>query len=229
MFEFQFYALALLLVAALGLLVHRAGFGVRLFLVGIALWLGYVSLLGYSGILRDFSPPPRILLLAVLPAFGIITWVFLTERHRPLLDSVPRWVPMVFQSFRIWVEFLLLGAYLRGLASFEPTMAGYNFDILVPLSGLLLAFLVYKKQVLAEKWVFVWNIAGLGILAVVVATFITLGAFPSLWGYEATTVKPVLGEMPYLLVAGFFMPVAVFMHFFSMVQVRQTPRPAHAA
>lgn len=189
--------------------------------------MAYISMLGYSGVLHDFSPPPRILLLVVLPAFGIISWVFLTERHRPLLESVPRWLPMVFQSFRIWVEFLLLGAYLRGLASAEPTMAGYNFDILVPLSGLALAYLVYKKRVLAEKWVFAWNAAGLCILASVVFTFMTLGAFPAIWGYETTTVKPVLGEMPYLLVAGFFMPVAVFMHVFSIIQIRQVSQLAH--
>jgi hypothetical protein len=228
MFEFQFYALALILIAALALLLRSAGIRVQGFLLGVAAWIAYISLLGYSGVLHDFSPPPRILLLVVIPAFGIISWVFLTDRHRLLLESLPPWVPMVFQSFRIWVEFLLLGAYLRGLASAEPTMAGYNFDILVPLSGLALAFLVYKKQILAEKWVFVWNVAGLGILGSVVVVFMTLGAFPSLWGYETTTVKPVLGEMPYLLVAGFFMPVAVFMHIFSIIQTRQTTRLAYS-
>ncbi len=228
MFEFQFYALAVLLIAGLALLLRRAGNWVQGFLLGMAAWMAYISMLGYSGVLHDFSPPPRILLLVVIPAFGIISWVFLTDRHRLLLDAVPPWVPMVFQSFRVWVEFLLLGAYLRGLASAEPTMAGYNVDILVPLSGLALAFLVYKKRVLTEKWVFVWNVAGLCILASVVFTFLTLAAFPSLWGYETTTVKPVLGEMPYLLVAGFFMPVAVFMHIFSMIQTRQTSRVAHS-
>ncbi|MBV6438713.1 MAG: hypothetical protein EPGJADBJ_00337 [Saprospiraceae bacterium] len=228
MFEFQFYALALILVASLGLFLIRAGVRVQGFLLGMVAWMAYISMLGHSGVLHDFSPPPRILLLVVIPAFGIISWVFLTGRHRLLLESVPPWLPMVFQSFRIWVEFLLLGAYLRGLASAEPTMAGYNYDILVPLSGLSLAFLVYKKRVFGEKWVFAWNVAGLCILASVVFTFMTLAAFPSLWGYETTTVKPMLGEMPYLLVAGFFMPVAVFMHVFSIIQIRQTSRVAHS-
>lgn len=223
MFEFQFYVLAFLLAVTLALLLRSAEIKASDFLLGIAAWISYLSLLGQSGVLYDFSPPPRILLLVVLPAFGIISWVFLTGQHRLLLASTPRWVPIVFQSFRIWVEFLLLGAYLRGLVSAEPTMAGYNYDILVPLSGVVLAYLVYQKQVLPEKWVLAWNIAGLCILAGVVFTFMTLGAFPALWGYETTTVKPVLGEMPYLLVAGLFMPVAVFMHVFSMLQIR----PAH--
>lgn len=226
MFEVQFYVLALVLIAGLALMVRRAGLDIRLFLAGMAAWIGYVSLLGYSGVLHDFSPPPRMLLLVVLPAFGIMSWLFLTERHKPLTAAVPPWVPVVFQSFRVWVELLLLGAYLRGFASAEPTLAGYNFDILVPLSGLLLAFLVYQKQVVAEKWVVVWNIAGLCILASVVFTFMTLGAFPALWGYETTTVKPVLGEMPYLLVAGFFMPVAVFIHFLSLSQIRWNASPS---
>lgn len=126
---------------------------------------------------------------------------------------------MVFQSFRIWVEFLLLGAHLKGLASEEPTMAGYNFDILVPISGLILAFLVYKQKILSEKWVITWNVMGLCILASVVFIFITLGVFPAIWGYETK-----FGDMPYPLVAGFFMPVAVMVHVFSMVQVRRAAR-----
>lgn len=226
MLELQFYLLTTILITTLSIILDSSGLKVRPFLIGIAAWLTYVSVLGASGVLRDFSLPPRIPLLLVIPAFGIISWIFLTGLHRPLLTAVPRWLPMVFQSFRIWVEFLLLGVYLQGFATAEPTMAGYNFDILVPISGLVLAFLVYKKRVLSEKWVLAWNIMGLCILASVVFTFVTLGAFPSFWGYETTTISPLIGEMPYVLVAGFLMPVAVMVHVFSIGQVRRAARLA---
>lgn len=226
MFELQFYLLATILITILTIILDNSGMKVRPFLIGIAAWLFYISVLGASGVLRDFSLPPRIPLLLVIPAFGIISWIFLTGLHRPLLTAVPRWLPMVFQSFRIWVEFLLLGVHLKGFATAEPTMAGYNFDILVPISGLILAFLVYKQKVLSEKWVLAWNIMGLCILASVVFIFITLGVFPAIWGYETTTVSPEFGDMPYPLVAGFFMPVAVMVHLFSIGQVRRAARVA---
>lgn len=221
MLELQFYLLTTILITTLTLILDNAGIKARTFLIGITAWIAYIFVLSLSGVLRDFSLPPRMPLLLVIPAFGIISWIFLTGLHRPLLGAVPRWLPMVFQSFRIWVEFLLLGVHLKGLASAEPTMAGYNFDILVPISGLMLAFLVYKQKVLSEKWVLVWNIMGLCILASVVFVFITLGAFPAIWGYEVTTVSPKFGGMPYPLVAGFFMPVAVMVHVFSIGQVRK--------
>ena len=220
MLELQFYLLATILITTLAIILDSSGVKVRPFLIGIAAWITYVSALGATGVLRDFSLPPRIPLLLIIPAFGIISWIFLTGLHRPLLTAVPRWLPMVFQSFRIWVEFLLLGVHLKGLASAEPTMAGYNFDIVVPISGLILAFLVYKKRLLPEKWVFAWNVMGLGILATVVFTFVTLGAFPSFWGYETTTISPAIGQMPYVLVAGFYMPMAVMVHVFSIGQVK---------
>lgn len=226
MFELQFYLLTTILITILTIILDNSGMKVRPFLIGIAAWLVYISVLGASGVLRDFSLPPRIPLLLVIPAFGIISWIFLTGLHRPLLTAVPRWLPMVFQSFRIWVEFLLLGVHLKGFATAEPTMAGYNFDILVPISGLILAFLVYKQKVLSEKWVLAWNIMGLCILASVVFIFITLGVFPAIWGYETTTVSPEFGDMPYPLVAGFFMPVAVMVHLFSIGQVRRAARVA---
>lgn len=226
MLELQFYLLTTILITTLTLVLHSTGIKVRPFLIGMAAWITYIFVIGTSGVLRDFSLPPRIPLLLVIPAFGIMSWIFLTGLHRPLLGTIPRWLPMVFQSFRIWVEFLLLGVHLKGLASEEPTMAGYNFDILVPISGLILAFLVYKQKVLSEKWVIAWNVMGLGILASVVFIFITLGAFPAIWGYETTTVSPKFGDMPYPLVAGFFMPVAVMVHVFSVVQVRVAARVA---
>lgn len=224
MFELQFYLLTTILITILTIILDNSGMKVRPFLIGIAAWLVYILVLGASGVLRDFSLPPRIPLLLVIPAFGIISWIFLTGLHRPLLTAVPRWLPMVFQSFRIWVEFLLLGVHLKGFATAEPTMAGYNFDILVPISGLILAFLVYKQKVLSEKWVLAWNIMGLCILASVVFIFITLGVFPAIWGYETTTVSLEFGDMPYPLVAGFFMPVAVMVHLFSIGQVRRAAR-----
>jgi len=224
MLELQFYLLTTILITTLSLILHNAGIKTRGFFIGIVAWITYIFVIGASGVLRDFSLPPRIPLLLVIPAFGIMSWIFLTGLYRPLLGTIPRWLPMVFQSFRIWVEFLLLGIHLKGLASEEPTMAGYNFDILVPISGLILAFLVYKKGILSEKWVLVWNVMGLCILASVVFIFITLGVFPAIWGYEVTTVSPKFGDMPYPLVAGFFMPVAVMVHVFSMVQVRRAAR-----
>jgi len=59
------------------------------------------------------------------------------------------------------------------------------------------------------------------LLANVVIIFNTLILRPSLWGYAESPVKPEFGALPYLLVAAAFMPLAVFLHFFSLAQLRR--------
>jgi len=223
MFEFLFYLLLLVLLATFSVGLHRAKFPLWSLWLGLALWLGYVGVLAHFGVFRDFSLPPRIPLLTVLPALGFVFWFFKTGRHRALLHRVPRWQPVVFQAFRIWVEFLILGAALRGLGSQEPTMEGYNFDIITGITAPVVALLVYRWQVLSERWVFWWNVMGLLWIVNVVFIFISLIGFPQVWGYAQTTISPDFGQMPYLLIPAFFMPSAVFMHVFSLMQLRAKP------
>ena len=225
MFETSFYLLLIALLVALSVGLHRAGAKWHPVWIGAGLWLTYIAVLAHFGVFRSFAPPPRIPLLLILPAFATMFWFFKTGRHQPLLQGVPRWQPVVFQTFRIGVEFLILGVVLRGLGPKEPSFEGYNFDILTGLTAPLMALLVYKWKALSEKWVFGWNLMGLLWLVNVVFIFVSLGVAPQIWGYAQIPISPDFGEMPYLLIAGVFMPLAVFMHAFSLAQLRNRSHP----
>jgi len=212
--------LLLLLLVALSVDLHQAKSKWLPLWIGVGLWLGYIATLAHFGVFRNFSLPPRIPLFAVLPAFGFIFWFFKTGRHHRLLHVVPRWQPVAFQTFRIGVEFLIMGAVLRGLGPMEPSFEGYNFDIITGITAPLVALLVYRWKTLSEKWVFWWNVMGLLWLVNVVFIFVSLGVAPQIWGYESIPINPGFGEMPYLLIPAFFMPSAVFMHVFSLLQLR---------
>lgn len=224
MFESIFYVLLLIILIVISLGLHRAGARWAPIWIGAAVWLVYAGTLAHFGVFRDFSAPPKIPLLLVLPAFAFIFWFFKTGRHRPLLHAVPRWQPVAFQSFRIVVEVLILGIAMLGLGSKEPTMEGYNFDIISGVTAPLVVLLAFRWKVLPEKWVFWWNIMGLFWLANVVFIFISLGVAPQLWGYQQPPISPEFGEMPYLLIPGIYMPCAVFMHVFSLAQGRTASR-----
>jgi hypothetical protein len=54
-------------------------------LVGLVLWQIYILIIGKSGILQDFSLPPRVLIFLVFPAF-LFTAVFLNFKQKQGVD-----------------------------------------------------------------------------------------------------------------------------------------------
>lgn len=199
----------------------------RRFLLGAGIWLTYMAAVAATGFFQVFSAPPRLVVFLVLPAFAFTAYFFLSKKHEDLIQAVPPSWPVYLQSFRIAVEILLLGVYWKGLGSVEPTLEGYNFDMLAGMTAPAVAYLAFQRKAMPLQLVKLWNICGLLLLANVVIIFNTLVLRPSLWGYAVSPVKPEFGTMPYLLVAAVFMPLAVFMHFFSLAQ-RTRSQAAHA-
>ena len=189
--------------------------------IGTALWLAYASALAATGFFQVFTVPPRIALFLILPLFAGMAYFFLSKKAGPLLRAVPPSWPVYIQTFRIAVECLLLGMFWKGLVSSEPTLEGYNFDMLAGSTAPIVAYLVFQRKAVPIQVLKIWNIAGLLLLANVVLIFNTLLLKPALWGYDVSPVRPEFGTMPYLLVAGVFMPFAVFMHVFSLAQIRR--------
>lgn len=186
---------------------------------GILAWWAYTATLAYSDILQDFSLPPRLALLVVLPTFLFTGVLLYRERDNAILHSIPRPWPIFFQSFRILVETLFVFSLAAGVLHEEVTIEGYNFDMLVGVSAPVVGLLVYKWEVLSEKAALVWNYIGLLVLGSVVVVFITTIYFPHMWGSAVPLAPKAFATFPFVLVASFLMPVAVFVHVLSIVQL----------
>lgn len=194
---------------------------VRGFAVASAVWLGYMYAMDATGVLQIFTPPPRIVVFLILPAFATIAWFFFSKKFEDLIRAMPPAWPVYLQAFRIGVEILILGVYLKGLGSIEPTLEGYNFDMLAGITAPFVAYFVLQRKAVPKKAALAWNIFGLLLLANVVIIFNTLFLRPEWWGYAGSPIKPEFGTMPYLLIPGLYMPLAVFLHFFSIAQIRR--------
>ena len=193
---------------------------------GAALWLMYAATLAGAGFFQDYSLPPRIPLFLIFPLFAFMAYFFFSKKFEDLIRGIPPAWPVYLQSFRIAVELLILGVFLNGLVSYEPTFEGYNFDILAGISAPAIAWLGFQRKVLPVWVLKLWNYLGLLLLANVVLIFLTLLFQPEIWGYTATTISPEFGTMPYLLIPAVYMPLAVFLHFFSLAQLRRRRRKA---
>lgn len=187
--------------------------------IGIALWTTYIFVLSSTGFFQTFTLPPRFPIFLIFPVF-LFTGIFLYRiRNSDFLRAMPKSWAVYFQTFRIAVELLFAASVAEGVLHKEVSLHGYNYDILIGLTAPTIAYLAFNRKVISEKVVIIWNFIGLGILAVVVSLFFTTVFFPTVWGATETWANPEFATFPYILVAGFLMPIAVFMHILSIIQL----------
>lgn len=196
----------------------QKSFTIRIGLI-LVVWIGYMSAVSLTGIFMNASLPPRILLFLVIPSFILFIIFFRSRSFKNIVDHVPHnWI-VNFQSFRIIVELLIYGCFTAGILPKQATFAGYNYDILIGITAPLMAFLFLRGANPPRGIMLLWNAAGFITLAIVVSVIITHAYFPALWGLKESILSQGFGAFPYTLLAGFLMPIAVFMHIFSLIKL----------
>ena len=108
------------------------------------------------------------------------------------------------------VEVIIWVAYIDKILPVETTFEGHNYDVLVGLTAIPIAFYAFKNK-LSNGLLIFWNVAGLLILANTVRVFVFSGFYPELLGLKSSVGIEFLSP-PLLFIAGIFMPLAVFLH-----------------
>ncbi|MDB4534082.1 hypothetical protein N9242_04350 [Vicingaceae bacterium] len=187
---------------------------------GLILWQHYQLAIEASGFLTDFSLPPRFLFCLVLPAF-LFTGIFLTKnRKKAWIMTIPEeWLAYI-QSFRILVEVLFVYSVSAEVLHPLVTIEGYNFDMVFGVSAILIWFLTYKLKLISKSILIFWNYLGIVVLDSVIFLFVSAVYFPNIWG-ETGMMPIAFATAPYVLVAGFLMPLAIFIHVLSIIRLRR--------
>lgn len=190
------------------------------FPVIIILWQAIVYLLSINGIYESFELPPNLVLFGILPIFIILAIVSYSKSVKKLINTVPIHIPILFQSFRIFVELLILKGFIDGFAPIAVTFKGYNYEFYFGISAILIGVL-YLKYKFNPSILLLWNLIGLIMLGIIVFLFFSCGfAHQSIWNSPTPTIGTELMHMPYLSIATLYMPLAVWMHIFSIRQIR---------
>ena len=126
-----------------------------------------------------------------------------------------------FQSFRILVELIFVASVVAGLLHKEASIEGYNFDMAYAFTVLIVGFIAFKGNSNNLKLVRAWNYVGLLVLASVIFVFMSTIYKPELYGGSAPLIPMEALTYPYVLVAGFLMPLAVFVHVLSIAQLNR--------
>lgn len=189
--------------------------------LSLIIWHIFILALSLTDILKSYDFPPRFAIAFIVPSF-IFTGVFLyRSRNKKWINSIPEQWIIYFQSFRIFVEILFVLALAEGIFNYHVTIEGYNFDMLFAFTAPVIAFLVYTKNVLSRRIVVVWNYIGLLVLASVIFLFLTSIYTPEWYGSNVILLPLEAFAYPYVLIAGFLMPTAVFLHILSIIQVSE--------
>lgn len=208
--------LAVLLGAVAHFLGRRVALGVGAVLVG---WLALTAALGAHGLLGA----PRFL---VLPATTLTALVVLsrTAALRRLRDVLPPHWPPLAQSFRVGVELLLFALFVAGRAPEQVTFEGRNADVLVGLTGPLVAWLVASGR-LSARGLVAWNVASLAVLLNTVLTVASSAPGPLRLDWGGAPFAELTG-WPLVWLPAFLVPVAVFLHVLSLRQALSLLRRA---
>jgi hypothetical protein len=171
-----------------------------------------------TGMIDDFSLPPKLPIFIIIPAFLFIGILITRNDTSQVLKYLPVYLLIGFQGFRIIVELIIWLAYKDGIIAIEATFEGGNYDVLIGITAIPIAFYTYKER-LSKGLLIFWNIAGLFILANTVKIFLFSAYFPQFIGLENNIIDFSFMHPPLIFIAGLYMPIAVLFHGLSLKQL----------
>jgi len=136
-----------------------------------AAWLAITWRLAATGALQrwDRVPPPFGLLLVSIIALALL--LALSAVGTRIARTIPLWVLVAVQGFRLPLELAMHATYERGIMPAQMSYSGRNFDIVTGATAIVVAILV-KMGLGGRRLVTVWNVLGLALLVNVVSVAI---------------------------------------------------------
>ena len=169
---------------------------------GIFVWIAALSILSISGFLSDFSTvPPRMFIVLGIPLLALIILIRYGKVSKILKEVPSKWL-IYIQAFRFFVEILLWMLFLDNLLPVQMTLEGWNF----------------AKQRLNKKLAIAWNFMGLALLTNIVT--IAILSFPTPFrAFMNEPANTIVAQFPIVLLPGILVPIAYWMHVFSLKQL----------
>jgi hypothetical protein len=189
-------------------------------LLGIALgfWMGFTGMLAYNGVFRDFSSMPPKVAFAIIPPLIVALLITVgSSINKVLLNTPMHWL-IAIQSFRIFVEIFLWQMADAGKAPVQMSFEGLNWDILSGILAIPVAYIVYREignYMLAAR---IYNLIGMALLINIVT--IAMMSTPTFMRvFMNDPANTFIAEYPFVWLPAVLVPIAYYMHFFSLKQL----------
>lgn len=187
-------------------------------LAGLAVWVIYGGVLGYSGVIGNAALRPPGLSYLLAPIVVLVMFMARSRAGQTVALSFPTWLLMGAESFRLVVEVFLHRLWLAGLLPRMMTFHGANFDIIIGASAPLVAGLLASRKI-SDRTALAWNVIGIAMLANVAARGALTTPGPS---HLIPTEVPntAIGTFPFTYIPGLMVPLALVLHVLSIRALR---------
>lgn len=182
-----------------------------------AVWLLISGVLAYSGFFENTKAmPPRFAL--VLIVINIMAFYFYKITVKKDLSAN---LLLAIHALRLPVEIGLHQLFLLKLIPVYMTFHGWNFDIVMGISGLLLALYVYfSKKELPKTLFLIWNFAGLIFLGVIVVIAILSSPLPfQQLAFDQPNIAVL--KFPFVFLPGYIVPIVLVSHILLIKKLRK--------
>ncbi|WP_039866936.1 hypothetical protein [Pedobacter sp. BAL39] len=200
---------AFLLISLLSCILYVWGTGKKpTGLLVYLVWIAVIGTLSYIGFFQNTSSLPPRMLLVILPAVIFVTYAYKNTVTGAL--SYP--FLLGIHILRIPVELSLYSLFLNGQVPEAMTFQGWNFDILMGVSAVLMLIVFFVKNTVILSSLFLWwNRIGILFLAIIVLTAILAAPSPlQVFGLEQPNVAIL--KFPYTLLPALVVPLVLLSH-----------------
>lgn len=176
--------------------------------VNVYIFLIWQIIVGIATYNNYFTSNPTHFPFVMLITIGISLWLI----TRINMNTINQKYLLFLHILRISVEYALLMLYLKSKIPVEMTFLGWNFDILIGLSALLIfIFQAIFSVKLPRKFLFLWNIIGLGFLLFIVSIAVLSSPIP-IQKFGKGQPSFALLELPFYLLPTCIVPTVLISH-----------------
>ena len=171
-------------------------------------WSVFISILSYLGVYHYQESDKGVRFLLVL--IPLIIFIVYLIRHKSFYEHRDfRWSTAV-HIVRFPVEFLLYKLALEKWIPIEMTFEGWNFDIILGITSIILVVLLNFKKVNRTLLLY-WNIIGLIFILFIFSNgFLSQELFYKNFGYSVPNKG--ITYFPIILLVGVIVPIVVYTH-----------------
>jgi len=188
---------------------------------GSAAWMTVTWLVADRGTFREWDRLPPSFAVLVLLIFIIAGRLAAGRVGGRLAASIPLWVLVGVQGFRLPLEIAMHRMAERGIMPDQMSYSGRNFDIVTGITALVVAALVASGRA-GRGLVTVWNVVGLALLLNIIAVAVLSTPFFAYFGPDRLNVW--VTYPPFVWLPAVMVLAALAGHLIIFRAVSRTPR-----
>lgn len=189
-------------------------------IIGLILWLIVQAILTLKNVYNSDTNlfPPKILLFGILPPVLTSVTLFLTQKGRQFIDSLPLINLTYLNIVRVPVEVALFWLFLNKAVPELMTFEGRNFDIVAGITAPIIAYFGLTKGKINRSIILIWNCICLCLLInIVINAFFSTPSPMQKFAFEQPNIAIL--NFPFSWLPTFVVPIVLFGHLTSIRQL----------